>query len=226
MLLARLQDDGFHPSVPSLFDRSICHSPRLFRLRSRLFCLEYVSTKRHDSVLARALFTLTNKCLTGTLIGNGYRFPPFNHSLLSTAIVNIKEGSLLSSTSSLATFSKAAVSNRSQGCTSRYSSPLDAPRAGSSFFRKRPSSSSCWGAKRGRGGFLPPHHLGQSLRSGGGLSAPKGSLRAGSAFFAGLLQPFFFFFFFFFFYEGLRDVVASIKSRFCTSLCSRYIILK
>ena len=122
---------------------------------------------------------------------------------MSTAIVNIKKDSLLSSTSSLATFSKAAVSNRSQGGTSRYSSPLVAPRAGSSFFRKRPSSSSCWGAKRGRGSFLPPHHPGQSLGSGGGVSAPKGSLRAGSVFFAGLLQPFVFC------HEGLGVVAAS-----------------
>ena len=113
---------------------------------------------------------------------------------MSTAIVNIKEDSLLSSTSSLATFSKAAVSDRSQGGTSRYNSPLDAPRAGSSFFRKRPSSSACRSAKRGRGVFffLPPHHPGQSLGSGGGISAPKGSLQAGSACFAGLLQQFVF----------------------------------
>ena len=110
---------------------------------------------------------------------------------------------MLSSTSSLANFSKAAVSNRPQGGTSRYSSPLVAPRAGSSFFRKRPSSSSCWGSKRGRGGFLPPHHPGQSLGSGGGVSAPKGSLRAGSVFFAGLLQPFVFC------HEGLGVVAAS-----------------
>ena len=122
---------------------------------------------------------------------------------MSTAIVNIKEDSLLSSTSSLATLSQAAVGNRSQGGTSRYYSPLDAPHAGSSFFRKRPSSSSCQCVKRGRGGFLPPHHLGQSLGSGGGESAPKGSLRAGSAFFAGLLQPFVFC------HEGLGVVAAS-----------------
>ena len=96
---------------------------------------------------------------------------------------------MLSSTSSLATLSRTAVRNRLQGGTSRYNSPLDAPRAGSSFFHKRPSSPSCRGAKRGRGGFLPPHHPGQSLGSGGGVSAPKGSHRAGSAFFAGLLQP-------------------------------------
>ena len=53
------------------------------------------------------------------------------------------------------------------------------------------------------GGFLPPHHPGKSLGSGGGVSAPKGGLRAGSAFFAGLLQPFVFC------REGLGVVAAS-----------------
>ena len=46
--------------------------------------------------------------LTGTLGSTGYRFP-FNQSLLSTAIDNIKEDSWLFSSSSLATLSKAAV---------------------------------------------------------------------------------------------------------------------
>ena len=50
-----------------------------------------------------------------------------------------------------------------QGGTSWYTSPLVAPRADFSFFRKRPSSSSCRCAKRGRGGLLPPHHPGQAL---------------------------------------------------------------
>ena len=65
-----------------------------------------------------------------------------------------------------------------------------APRADSSFFRKRPYFSSCWGAKRDRGGFLPPHHPGKRLGPDGAVSAPKGSLRSGSSFFARLLQPF------------------------------------
>ena len=65
------------------------------------------------------------------------------------------------------------------------------------------SSSSCRCTKRGRGGFLPPHHTGQSLVSGGGVSAPKGSLRADSALFAGLLQRFVFC------HEGLGVVAAS-----------------
>ena len=53
--------------------------------------------------------------------------------------------------------------------------------------------------------FLPPHHPGQCLGSGGGVSAPKGSLQAGSACFAGLLQPFVFC------HEGLGVVAASNK---------------
>ena len=65
-----------------------------------------------------------------------------------------------------------------------------APRADSSFFRKRPSFSSYWGAKRDRGAFLPPHHPGKRLGSDGAVSAPKGSLRSGSFFFARLLQAF------------------------------------
>ena len=80
-----------------------------------------------------------------------------------------------------------------------------APRADSSFFRKRPSFSSCWGAKRDRGGFLPPHHPGKRLGPDGAVSAPKGSLRSGSTFFAGLLQPFCLF------QEILGVVAANIK---------------
>ena len=75
-----------------------------------------------------------------------------------------------------------------------------------SFFRKRPSFSSCWDVKQDRGGFLPPHHPGQSLGPGGAVSAPEGSLRSGSAFFAGLLQPFVLY------QEGLGAVAANIKS--------------
>ena len=71
-----------------------------------------------------------------------------------------------------------------------YISPLVAPRADSSFFRKRPYFSSCWGAKRDRGGFLPPHHPSKLLGPDGAVSAPKGSLRSGSSFFVQLLQPF------------------------------------
>ena len=76
----------------------------------------------------------------------------FNQPLLSSAIENMKEDSLLSSTSSLASISKAAIKSKSQGGTGKYTSPLDAPRAGTSGFRKRSSSPYRRGSKRGRGG--------------------------------------------------------------------------
>ena len=92
-----------------------------------------------------------------------------------------------------------------------------APRADSSFYRKRPSFSSCWGAKRDRGGFLPPHHPGKRLGPDGAVSAPKGSLRSGSAFFAGLLQPFCF----------ISKSLGSWRPiLYFSLLCARYIILK
>ena len=53
---------------------------------------------------------------------------------------------------------------------------------------------------------MPPHHPGKSLGPGGAVSAPKGSLQAGSAFFAGLLQPFVLY------QEGLGVMAANIKS--------------
>ena len=53
---------------------------------------------------------------------------------------------------------------------------------------------------------MPPHHPGKSLGTGGAVSAPKGSLRAGSAFFAGLLQPFVLY------QQGLGVVAANINS--------------
>ena len=80
-----------------------------------------------------------------------------------------------------------------------------APRADSSFFRKYPSFSPCWAAKRDRGSFLPPHHPGKRLGPDGAVAAPKESLRSGSSFFARLLQPFCLY------QEVLAVVAANIK---------------
>ena len=76
----------------------------------------------------------------------------FNQPLLSMAIENMEEDSLLSSTSSLASISKAALKSKAQGSSAKCSSPLEAPRAGSSGFRKRSASLYSRGAKLGRGG--------------------------------------------------------------------------
>ena len=123
-----------------LFDKSISALSAALAAQTSVTAnmFEYVTTKRRESDLFHAclLYLIT---LMGILGSTGYRFPPFNQSLLSTAIDNVKEDSLLYSTSSLATMFKAAVRINSQGGTSRYNSPLYAPRAGSSGFRRHPA---------------------------------------------------------------------------------------
>ena len=150
-LLAQLKDDGYRPSNPSLFDKSISALSAALAAQTSVAAnmSEYVTTKRRESYMAHASFTLP---VNLSLVAPGTSSLLFNQSLLSTTIENMKEHSLLSSSSSLATLSKAAAKNKSQGGTSRYTSPLDALCAGSSGFRKRSASPSRRGAKRGRGG--------------------------------------------------------------------------
>ena len=153
-LLAQLKDDGYCPSNPSLFDRSISAFPAALAAQTSVAAnvSEFVTTKRRESYLAHASFTLPDNLKRELLVAPGTDSLLFNQSLLSTAIKNMKEDSLLSSTSSLAALSKAASKNKPQGGTSRYSSPLDAPRAGSSGLRKRSASPYRRGAKRSYGG--------------------------------------------------------------------------
>ena len=113
---------------------------------------EYITSKRRKSYLSHASFTLRDSPKRELLVAPGTDSLLFNQPLLSTAIENMKEDSLLSSTSSLASISKAALKSKSQGSSAKYSSSLDAPRAGSSGFRKRSASPYSWGAKHGRGG--------------------------------------------------------------------------
>ena len=68
-----------------------------------------------------------------------------------------------------------------------------------------------------RGGFLPPLHPGKSLAPGGAVSAPKGSLRAGSASSLGYYSRLFY----------INKALGSWRPILILSLlCARYIILK
>ena len=78
----------------------------------------------------------------------------------------MKEASLLSSTSSLASISKAVLKSKTPGGPVKYTSPLDAPRACPSGFRKRSTSPYGRGAKRSRGsrGATPSSTRGRGFR--------------------------------------------------------------
>ena len=116
-------------------------------------CLsEFITAKRRESDLSHSSFTLLESLKHELLLAPGTGSLLFNQPLLSSAIENMKEDSLLSSASSLASISKAAIKSKSQGGSSKYTSPLDTPHASTSGFRKRSSSPHRRGSKRGRGG--------------------------------------------------------------------------
>ena len=153
-LLVQLKEDGYQPSNPSLFDKSISSlSSALATQTNAAACLsEFVSAKRRESYLAHSSVTLPVSIKRDLLVAPGTDTLLFNQPLLSAAIENMKIDSLLSSTSSLVSLSKVAGKSKPQGGASRYSSPLDAPRPGPSGFCKRSSSPYKRGSKRGRGG--------------------------------------------------------------------------
>ena len=65
----------------------------------------------------------------------------FDQPLLEKVVSSMKEDSLISSTASLASLSKAASRGRSGSSgADKYTSPLDHPRAGSSGYHKRSAS--------------------------------------------------------------------------------------
>ena len=149
-LLVQLKEDGYQPSNPSLFDKSI--SSALATQTNASDCLsEFVTTKRRESYLSHSSISLPESLKRDLLVALGTDSLLFNQPLLTSAIENMKEDSLLSSTS-LASISKAAMKSKSQGGASKYTSPLDAPRSGTSGSRKRSSSPYRRESKRGRGG--------------------------------------------------------------------------
>ena len=82
-LLAYLKDEVSHPSNPSLFDERISALSAALAAQTSVTASmsEYATTKRHESdpFHALSLYLIT---LTGILGSTGYRFPPFNQSLL------------------------------------------------------------------------------------------------------------------------------------------------
>ena len=164
-LLVQLKEDGYQPSNPSLFDKSISSlSSALATQTNVTSCLsEFITAKRRESYLSHSSFTLPESLKRDLLVAPGTDSLLFNQPLLSSAIENMKEDSLLSSTSSLSSISKAAIKSKSQGGSGKYTSPLDAPRAGTSGFRKRSSSPYRRGSKRGRGA-APSSSRGRGFR--------------------------------------------------------------
>ena len=96
-LLVQLKEDGYQPSNPSLFDKSISSlSSALATQTNVTSCLsEFITAKRRESYLSHSSFTLPESLKRDLLVAPGTDSLLFNQPLLSSAIENMKEDSLL-----------------------------------------------------------------------------------------------------------------------------------
>ena len=127
-LLAQLRDEGYKPADPVLFDKNIATLSASLASQTTLSAgvSEFVTSKRHESYLAHTSCPIAESVKRDLLVVPGSDTLLFNQPLLEKVVTTVKEDSLILSTASLASISKAASRGRSGASGSdRYTSPLD-----------------------------------------------------------------------------------------------------
>ena len=168
-LLAQLRDEDFKPADPGLFDKTITTLSTSLAPQTSLFTgiSEFVTSKRRESYLAHTSCPIGESVKRDLLVAPGTDNLLFNQPLLEKVVSTIKEDSLISSTASLASISKAASRGRSGASGSgRYSSPLDFSRPSTSGYCKRSASPPRGSIKRTRKGrgMTPSANRGKGFR--------------------------------------------------------------
>ena len=169
-LLAQLKDDGYRPSDPALFDKNISSLSRALASQTMMAAgvTDFVSTKRRESYLAHAACQIAESVKRDLLVAPGTDSFLFDQPLLEKVVSNMKEDSLISSTASLASLSKAASRRRSGSSgVDKYTSQLDHSRAGSGYRKRCASPVRGFTSKRGR------HGRGMTPSSGRGKGSRK-----------------------------------------------------
>ena len=168
-LLAQLRDEEFKPADPNLFDKTITTLSASLASQTNLSSgiSEFVTSKRRESYLAHTSCPVGESVKLELLVALGTDNLLFNQPLLEKVVNNIKEDSLISSTASLASISKAASCGRSGASGSgKYTSQLDFSRPTTSGYCKRsasPARGSNKRARRGRG-MTPSSNRGKGFR--------------------------------------------------------------
>ena len=168
-LLAQLRDEGFKPADPNLFDQTITTLSASLASQTNLSSgmSEFVTSKRRESYLAHTSCPVGESVKRELLVAPGTDNLLFNQPLLEKVVSTIKEDSLISSTASLASISKAASRGRSGASGSGgYASPLDFSRHSTSGYRKRSASPARGSNKRACRGRVrtPSSNRGKGFR--------------------------------------------------------------
>ena len=169
-LLAQLRDEGYKPADPALFDKNISTLSAALASQTTMTAgiSDFITSKRRESYLAHTSCPIAESVKRDLLVALGSDSFLFNQPLLEKVVTTVKEDSIISSTASLASLSRAASRGRSGASGSdRYSSPLDYSRPGPSGYRKR-SASPERGAFHKRGcrgrGMTPSSSRGKGFR--------------------------------------------------------------
>ena len=141
-LLSQLKQDGFHPSDPVLFDKTI------LSLSATLAAglADFVVAKHHESYLAHVSLPLSALQKRELLVTPWSDMSLFDQSLLERVLGQVKEDSFISSSLSLAKLAKSGSRGRSSGGAAQgagsscYSSPLKFSCPSPSGYGKRSTS--------------------------------------------------------------------------------------
>ena len=109
-LLAQLKDEGYHPADPALFDRNISALSAALALQTTMAAdiSDFITSKRQESYLAHASCPIAESVNRDLLVSPGSTSFLFDQLLLEKVVASVKEDSIISSTASLASLSKAA----------------------------------------------------------------------------------------------------------------------
>ena len=158
-LLSQLKQDGYKPSEPSLFYKTISSLSASMALQTSLVSgmTDFVVSKRKESFLSHVFVPLPALQKRELLVSSGSGDFLFDQSLLEKTTGQVKEDSIISSSVSLSHFAKSGMrgkrSSSSPSASSSQYSPLEYSCSESSAYGKRsgsPMRGSC--AKWFRGG--------------------------------------------------------------------------
>ena len=109
--MAQLRDDGYRPSDLALFDQNISSLSAALASQT-MMAADFVSAKRCESYLAHAACPIAESVKQDLLVAPGTDSFLFDQLLHEKVVSHMKEDSLISSTVSLASLSKAASRGR------------------------------------------------------------------------------------------------------------------
>ena len=114
-LLAQLRDECYKPADPALFDKNISTLSAALASQTALSAglSDFITSKRRESYLAHTSCPIAESVKRDLLVAPGSDSLLFNQPLLEKVITTVKGDSLISSTASLASISKAASRGRS-----------------------------------------------------------------------------------------------------------------